>query len=517
MHANQRAQGYCEQGNKIVVTGGLSGAPKAQASYPRCTVTVYLAGTTTLATVYSDNLNTALANPFTASSTGLWFFYASNGRYDVRLNGGGIPAPFTIGDILLNDLGFATRAGTVMVYPPRVQNGSATAVAPNGTLISCAGSTTSCLQEAENYRYNHGYDMHIVGGNEPSGCSPGPSCAAVVYNATTTLAFNPMEGANIDSGAFTLNCTFAIGSNPCLSIDSLEMANISFPGTQIVNAGTGPTILIKPTNPVPLDVAFGIGLFGSVYIFTAVNTHSPASDVAAVPLIDFDSSLGPITYSNFEFDEVNASGIGIRVKDPAVGKGFNANTIKALYIHDQQGTNPMVSVGQTAVGGSRISLNKWNLFLGFGGQNPTGKGVSTFEQAGLYDLNVGIPGLSYGLFFETGAAGNTVRAGQITGGTLQPSAQSVGGDCTKNQLINSSATGPIEFSITPPASGSPYTNQTCQPLMIISTGGTVSDISIGSVAGNVLSTGQTSGAWTLRPGAVIRWTYSVAPSIAGII
>lgn len=47
------------------------------------TVTVYLAGTATLATLYSDNSSTALANPFTANTQGEYTFYAADGRYDV--------------------------------------------------------------------------------------------------------------------------------------------------------------------------------------------------------------------------------------------------------------------------------------------------------------------------------------------------------------------------------------------------------------------------------------------------
>lgn len=103
LHANQRAQGYCQQGGQVVVTSGLNSTTKVQQSYPSCTVTVYLTGTLTLATLYSDNSSTPQANPFTASSVGLWFWYAVNGRYDVKMSGGGIASPFTIADILLAD------------------------------------------------------------------------------------------------------------------------------------------------------------------------------------------------------------------------------------------------------------------------------------------------------------------------------------------------------------------------------------------------------------------------------
>src|SRR5690349_7240216 len=104
--ANQRVTGFCAQGSYTVTTNGSNSVTLVERSFPRCTVTVYATGTLNLSTIYSDNSNTPLSNPFVAAADGSWFFYAANGRYDATLSGGqggGIPAPFTIGDILLND------------------------------------------------------------------------------------------------------------------------------------------------------------------------------------------------------------------------------------------------------------------------------------------------------------------------------------------------------------------------------------------------------------------------------
>ena len=110
-----RTSGYCEQGGQVTVTGGVQSSTKIQQSYPQCTITVYLTGTTNAATIYSDNSGTPLANPFTASKTGLWFYYADNGTYDVKLSGGGIPTPFTWGGISVIDP--STVPPLVNVYP----------------------------------------------------------------------------------------------------------------------------------------------------------------------------------------------------------------------------------------------------------------------------------------------------------------------------------------------------------------------------------------------------------------
>jgi hypothetical protein len=97
-----RLSGWCMDGNYTVTVPGGS-APSANRfmrSFPSCTVTVFNAGTTTPATIFADANGTARANPFTAAASGQWFFFAATGgAYDVRLSGGGIPAPFTLGSM----------------------------------------------------------------------------------------------------------------------------------------------------------------------------------------------------------------------------------------------------------------------------------------------------------------------------------------------------------------------------------------------------------------------------------
>lgn len=103
--ARTKYQGYVQQGNGAVKVGGASTtvtpntSNRVIESFPNCTVTVYVAGTLTLATLYSDNAGTSKANPFTADTTGFYFFYVDDGRYDIRFSGTGITTPFTIADV----------------------------------------------------------------------------------------------------------------------------------------------------------------------------------------------------------------------------------------------------------------------------------------------------------------------------------------------------------------------------------------------------------------------------------
>lgn len=71
---------------------------------PSVAVTVKLAGTGTLATVYSSNAYAALANPFTSDTDGTYEFYAQNGRYDITLVKAGFAFDVTnSSDVVLYD------------------------------------------------------------------------------------------------------------------------------------------------------------------------------------------------------------------------------------------------------------------------------------------------------------------------------------------------------------------------------------------------------------------------------
>lgn len=113
MAARQRAYGFCEYGAQTVLNNGIKSTTKVQKTFLNnsagCTVTIYFSGTITPATIFSNNSGTVLANPFTASaSTGYWFFYADDGRYDAVISGTDntvVPPAsfsFTYADILLN-------------------------------------------------------------------------------------------------------------------------------------------------------------------------------------------------------------------------------------------------------------------------------------------------------------------------------------------------------------------------------------------------------------------------------
>jgi len=78
--------------------------------------TVYVAGTSTAATLYSDNGITPLANPFLSSSTGQVAFYAANGTYDLVVSKIGY-LTVTISAIELDDLMAPSGSNSVGYLP----------------------------------------------------------------------------------------------------------------------------------------------------------------------------------------------------------------------------------------------------------------------------------------------------------------------------------------------------------------------------------------------------------------
>lgn len=141
LSGNAATRGWCEEGNQTVATGGQTSSTKVQKSLPSCTITVYLAGTVTPATIYSDNAGspTPLANPFTALSNGSWKFYAAAGLYDVVMSGGGLSSPVTLAGVSMID----PTALTTVTMTGLTVNGAATVTGNVGADTVSANSVSS--------------------------------------------------------------------------------------------------------------------------------------------------------------------------------------------------------------------------------------------------------------------------------------------------------------------------------------------------------------------------------------
>lgn len=77
-------------------------------------VTVYVGGTSTLATLYSDNGITTTTNPFISNNTGRVAFYADDGRYDLVVSKTGYNS-VSIPDIIFDDPAVYTLPTSILV------------------------------------------------------------------------------------------------------------------------------------------------------------------------------------------------------------------------------------------------------------------------------------------------------------------------------------------------------------------------------------------------------------------
>jgi hypothetical protein len=194
--AREKYSNWCMQGNKKVTTQGLTSTTTVQQSYPTCTITVYLAGTVTLATLYSDNAGTALANPFTnqSTSTGQFFFFANSGYYDIQIAATGLTT-FT-----LSNIGIGGTAGT---------------------RINCANyaGTTAGQQIANAY-------ANVASAGDVIDCSHPTGTLSIAADPFTSMS-NPVtvimpEGTVVVSVAMTSNAgtTIQMNNGAILSMNS---------------------------------------------------------------------------------------------------------------------------------------------------------------------------------------------------------------------------------------------------------------------------------------------------------
>lgn len=189
------------------------------------TVDVYLAGTTTLATIYADNLDpaTAKANPFVADADGFFYFYAAAGRYDVRLSGTGITSPYTWADLLLledDDVAYLSDANTFTatqtISGSLVVEGAGTFGTPAVSLIGSdgrlAGLTSAYVANLSGADLTALNASNLASGTVPNARLSGTyGSALTLSNTSNVLAGTSLALGAIPSTTGALRVTFNEG------------------------------------------------------------------------------------------------------------------------------------------------------------------------------------------------------------------------------------------------------------------------------------------------------------------
>jgi hypothetical protein len=205
-------QNHCFLGGKQAIVSGMNSTNYSDGIVPACTVTVYLTGTTTKATIYADVLSTPLANPFTANivasvNPGGWIFWAAtNVGLDVVMSGGGsnpscttgpncYTSPVTLTDVFPSQ-SFTPVSGVTAITPgtnitcsPLVSGSCTGGVTINSSGGGGGGVTSlNSLTGALNITGDSSITVSPSGSNIALHAT-GASGGGVLYNPTTTVYF----------------------------------------------------------------------------------------------------------------------------------------------------------------------------------------------------------------------------------------------------------------------------------------------------------------------------------------
>lgn len=390
--------GFVELGGQQIVTSGVSSTTRAQKSYPGATVTVYAQGTVTLSTIFSDSTGTAKANPFTADANGYWFFYAGNGRYDVKFSGTGITTPFTIADYKIGDAssGIAGSGSVNQVAKFTSSSGIGDSViTDNGTSVGINNTSPSASALLDLTSTARGFLPPRMTTTQRD-LIASPAAGLVIYNTTTSAlnVFTSSWGAIGGSGISSLNAltgatqTFATGT-------SGSDFNISSSGTthtyNIPDASATARGLLTTGSQV-------IG--GAKTLNALLTTISTNKSIAALENALSNAFLGTSNendYTSLGFQR-GTSGVAAATGTP--------------FTNIQNHIRPNASVGQTVIN------HGWFLARYGTGGTPTANGgaeavyhgafvvesnATVTSLSGMHDI-VGVAGIA------TALAGSTARA-----------------------------------------------------------------------------------------------------------
>lgn len=281
--------GWCEQGGQTVAVPGSSpSTTKVQRSYPNCTVTVYAAGTVTLATIYSDSADTPLANPFTADTKGYWLFYAADGAYDVRMSSGGIASPFTVSNLRINTStggggggGGAPTTATYITQTPSSGLSAEQALSALATGILKSTTATGVVTIAVGADLPTHADRHQNGGNDEVATATAAANAIPKAGAGGTLAAAWLPNTAVTSGSYgsaTQSPTFTVDSAGRLT----AVANVTIAGVAPGGAASGS---LTGTYPSPTLAATGVvaGSYGSATAVPVVAVNSEGRITSVIP------------------------------------------------------------------------------------------------------------------------------------------------------------------------------------------------------------------------------------------
>lgn len=367
--ANQRVQGWCEQGKQVVVLPGAypSSTTQVQRSFPKCTVTVYITGSGgTLATIYSDNAGTPLANPFTADSFGRWFYYVAPSHTDVQLTGAGFSSPYTIGDLPASYINYEINVKDYGAVGDGTTNDTASIQA---ALTAASGTGATVYFPAGNYSTGPLLVYSKTHVKVPKGSTITGRLA--VFSANTPLLYvNQQSNVTIDGGgALTLD---AQGTEFQYLILLAGTTNVTVRDLVMTKGGDGITIIPGLVTKVCTNTLIdnvnvdgatrnGISIVSASHlvISNSTLTNSLPGIVGAGIDVETDSLQCFQLLDDIHINNLKTSGHPIAAIYLNTGN-FCATTAKSIYIDGHMDDGSLAGVQQglpgTAAGSGSITI-----------------------------------------------------------------------------------------------------------------------------------------------------------------
>jgi hypothetical protein len=387
-----------------------------------------------------------------------------------NLNGTLYPFPFTSGGILgpvsttvdnlaawnntsgtlLKDPGIpktgVARAATYLYPPANCPAGNNAnpavpwiAITPDGSAVPGINATlTNGFNETEAYDFLNGWSTIVVGrgGEITGGVVPSPNFAC--YMQTTNVAgfiVKPLANRFVDLRGVFMACN-GNANKGCFNIDSMVEGEIWSLGSQIVSApttclvgstdatgvGTDGTvaILVKPTNPVPVENIIGVG--NSRMKLPQTGTACVAGEGDAILALDaVDGVIGALKIETNELNGQGSAGGAIHVNFALVARNAGTNPIQNNTI-EISGEAHFTNQNAIRLGGTASTLVSFNTIrAGSASVNNAAAdvidnyGLSNKFEIGTITSNEGP--FNYGIVTEAGAVGNEYHVGFIAGGT----------------------------------------------------------------------------------------------------
>jgi hypothetical protein len=355
--ANQRYNGICQQSGKVVLSG-LNSTNNAELAYGGATVTVSIVGGG-LATLFSDNSGTPLANPFTAASDATFSFYVANGRYSVVCTGTGVPT-ITTSDNLLNDP-TGPSSFTSTFFSSATANPSATGVfrLASTDIGLCwrnnANSADICFTKTSGdvVQLNAGYS---IGANDITAGTWISNTANVAGTGTERWA--SVDTAKIRNNANSLdlnlwskNASDVLALGDAAGVSVQGMANS---GNEVItgNLGVSGTLTAGAIVPMSLAVSGNATIGGTLGVTGATTLSSNATVDGTLGVTGNETVGGTLGVTGaITGASLNLGVTGVLSTTAQSGTGSLCMTTNCVMVTPTLGNASATSVVATAVGG----------------------------------------------------------------------------------------------------------------------------------------------------------------------